>query len=135
MRTARARRDFMMHQYLNLSPHRHGKAAGPGKTTVNALKAALVVLRRKRVGHIWNMSPEQSFAAIGESFDAICARAAKRQLGESRLLSIKTARGVRLRALCVLQKMFAGSLARLVDRLYARPPYPPFFSDSGLHPP
>jgi hypothetical protein len=41
------------------------KAAGLGKSTVNALKAGLAVLKRKRVGRIWDWNPKQSFEAIG----------------------------------------------------------------------
>jgi hypothetical protein len=41
------------------------KVAGLGKSTVNALKAGLAVLKRKRVGRVWDVNPEQSFKTIG----------------------------------------------------------------------
>jgi hypothetical protein len=52
---------------LNSQPTAVGKAkaVGLGKRTVNALKAGLAVLKRRRVGRIWDMNPLQSFSAIG----------------------------------------------------------------------
>jgi hypothetical protein len=41
------------------------KAAGLGRRHVNALKAGIEVLRRKRLGLLRDWNPKQSFAAIG----------------------------------------------------------------------
>jgi hypothetical protein len=38
-------------------------------STFNALKAGLKVLMRKRIGRIWDMNPEQSFATLGITVD------------------------------------------------------------------
>jgi hypothetical protein len=35
------------------------------KSTFNALKAGLKVLKRKGIGRIWDLNPHQSFAALG----------------------------------------------------------------------
>jgi hypothetical protein len=35
------------------------------QSTFNALKAGLKVLKRKRIGRIWDWNPHQSFAALG----------------------------------------------------------------------
>ena len=39
--------------------------AGINKSTINALKAGLEVLKRKRIGRIWDWNPHKSFAALG----------------------------------------------------------------------
>jgi hypothetical protein len=39
--------------------------AGINKSTINALKAGLEVLKRKRIGRIWDWNPSKSFAALG----------------------------------------------------------------------
>jgi hypothetical protein len=41
------------------------KAAGLGQSTVNALKAGIAVLKRKRIGRLKAWSPSRSFAALG----------------------------------------------------------------------
>jgi hypothetical protein len=41
------------------------KAIGLGRRTVNALKAGIEVLKRKRAGRLCDWNPNQSFAAIG----------------------------------------------------------------------
>jgi hypothetical protein len=38
---------------------------GLASGTVKALRAGLDVMKRKRVGRIWDWSPAQSFAALG----------------------------------------------------------------------
>jgi hypothetical protein len=54
---------------LNSEPSalERAKAAGLGKRHVNALKAGIEVLKRKRLGRLCDWNPKQSFAAIGIS--------------------------------------------------------------------
>jgi hypothetical protein len=46
------------------------KAAGLGQRHVNALKAGIGVLKRKRLGRLCDWNPKQSFAAIGSQAPA-----------------------------------------------------------------
>jgi hypothetical protein len=52
---------------LNCEPSalERAKTAGLGRRHVNALKAGLEVLKRKRLGRLCDWNPKQSFAAIG----------------------------------------------------------------------